>query len=154
MERLWHMLILSKWQPFFAWVPVESLIHDHQEGYYNALAISDSQGESTVFIQFMLEIIREALAEVAQVEEKDLKKNDLTGKITGNNLPVNWTDTERAILQRLADDPTLTQEELSAEIGRSLRTIRNCMKRLQEAGVLRRDGARKNGKWVIQKIFR
>ena len=61
------------------------------------------------------------------------------------------SDTERAILQRLADDPTLTQEELSAEIGRSLRTIRNCMKRLQEAGVLRRDGARKNGKWIIQK---
>ena len=101
----------------------------------------------------MLEIIREALAEVAQVEEKDLKKNDLTGIITGKNLPVKWTDTERAILQRLADHPTMTPEELSAEIGKSLRTVRNCMKRLQDAGVLRRDGARKNGKWIIQKSF-
>ena len=133
---------------------MESLIHDHQEGYYNALAVSDSQGDSTVFIQFMLEIIREALAEVTQAEETETKKNVLSGKLTGNNLPVKWTDIERAILQRLADDPTLTQEELSAEIEKSLRTVRNCMKRLQEAGVLRRDGARKNGKLVIQKIFR
>ena len=154
MGRLWHTLILSKWQPFFSWVPMESLIHDHQEGYYNALAISDSQGESTVFIQFMLEIIREALAEVAQAEETEAKKKDLTGNLTGKTLPVKLPDTERAILQRLADDPSLTQEELSAEIGKSLRTVRNCMKRLQDAGVLRRDGARKNGKWVIQKIFR
>ncbi len=61
------------------------------------------------------------------------------------------SDTERAILQRLTDDPTIAQEELAAEIGKSLRTVRNCMKRLQDAGVLRRDGARKNGKWIIQK---
>ncbi len=61
------------------------------------------------------------------------------------------SDTERAILQRLTDDPTMAQEELAAEIGKSLRTVRNCMKRLQDAGVLRRDGARKNGKWIIQK---
>ncbi len=58
MGRLWHTLILSNWQTFFAWVPVESPIYDHQEGYYSALAVSDSQGETTVFIQFMLEIIR------------------------------------------------------------------------------------------------
>ena len=52
-----------------------------------------------------------------------------------------------------ADDPALTQEELSAEIGKSLRTVRNCMKHLQDEGILRRDGARKNGKWIIQKSF-
>ena len=28
--RLWHTLLLSKWNPAFAWLPVESIIHDHQ----------------------------------------------------------------------------------------------------------------------------
>ena len=30
--RLWHTLLLSKWNPVFAWLPVESIVHDHQEG--------------------------------------------------------------------------------------------------------------------------
>ena len=28
--RLWHTLLLSKWNSVFAWLPVESIIHDHQ----------------------------------------------------------------------------------------------------------------------------
>ena len=31
--RLWQSLILQKWKPFFAWLPVETLIHEQQEGY-------------------------------------------------------------------------------------------------------------------------
>jgi hypothetical protein len=46
MGRLWQTLILSKWQPFFAWLPVESMIHDDQQGYYNALGSSDNMGDA------------------------------------------------------------------------------------------------------------
>ena len=28
--RLWHTLLLSKWNLAFAWLSVESIIHDHQ----------------------------------------------------------------------------------------------------------------------------
>ena len=31
--RLWHTLLLSKWNPIFAWLPVESIIHDNQKEY-------------------------------------------------------------------------------------------------------------------------
>lgn len=37
MGRMWQTLILSRWKPLFAWLPVESLIRDHQERYYAAL---------------------------------------------------------------------------------------------------------------------
>ncbi len=63
--RLWHSLLLSKWKPIFAWLPVESIIHDRQEEYYAAINRSNAMAESTVFIEFMLEAIKEALAEVA-----------------------------------------------------------------------------------------
>ena len=33
MGRLWHCLILQRWQPFFAYLPIETLIHEKQEGY-------------------------------------------------------------------------------------------------------------------------
>ena len=116
-----------------------------------ALAISDSQGESTVFIQFLLGIIREALTEVSETEDAAPTANDLTGNLTGKKLPDKWTDTEREILRRLEAEPMLTQEKLAADMGKSLRTVRSAMKRLQEAGVIRRDGARKNGKWIVSK---
>ena len=41
MGRLWQSLILSRWNPLFEWLPIESVIHAHQQGYYDALAISN-----------------------------------------------------------------------------------------------------------------
>lgn len=59
--RLWHTLLLSKWNPAFAWLPVESIIHDRQEEYYAANNASNDEGESTVFIEFMLSAIKASL---------------------------------------------------------------------------------------------
>lgn len=64
--RLWHTLLLTKWKPVFAWLPVESMIHDRQEEYYQAINRSNYEGESTVFIQFMLSVIKETLLEAVQ----------------------------------------------------------------------------------------
>ena len=62
--RLWHTLLLSKWNPAFAWLPVESIIHDRQQEYYAAINASNDAGESTVFIEFMLSAIKASLVEV------------------------------------------------------------------------------------------
>ena len=59
--RLWHNLLLSKWNPVFAWLPVESIIHDRQQEYYAATNASNGAGESTVFIEFMLSAIKASL---------------------------------------------------------------------------------------------
>lgn len=47
--------------PIFEFVPIEKLIKDHQQEYYGALAESDNTGKSTIFIEFMLNIINQAL---------------------------------------------------------------------------------------------
>ena len=59
--RLWHTLLLSKWNPAFAWLPVESIIHDRQQEYYAAINTPNDTGESTVFIEFMLAAIKASL---------------------------------------------------------------------------------------------
>ncbi len=64
--RLWHTLLLTRWKPIFAWVPVESILHDRQEEYYRAINQSNQEGESTAFIAFMLSAIKAALTEAVQ----------------------------------------------------------------------------------------
>ena len=64
--RLWHTLLLTQWKPMFAWLPVESIIHDRQDEYYAAINRSNYEGESTAFIEFMLSAIKEALLEAVQ----------------------------------------------------------------------------------------
>ena len=67
--RLWHTLLLSKWNPAFAWLPVESIIHDRQQEYYNAINASNDAGESTVFIEFMLSAIKVSLIEAISASD-------------------------------------------------------------------------------------
>ena len=67
--RLWHTLLLSKWNPAFAWLPVESIIHDRQQEYYAAINTSNDAGESTVFIEFMLSAIKASLTDAISTSD-------------------------------------------------------------------------------------
>jgi len=58
--RLWQTLILSRWKPVLANLPVESLVHAYQAAYYRAIEESTRQSDSAPFIHFMLERILEA----------------------------------------------------------------------------------------------
>ena len=75
--RLWHTLLLSKWNPAFAWLPVESIIHDRQQEYYDAINASNDAGESTVFIEFMLSAIKASLMDALSAsDEMSVRKMD------------------------------------------------------------------------------
>ncbi len=50
--RLWQTLVLSRWNPLFAFLPVESVIRDRQAEYYQTLAACDKIGNSTAFLPF------------------------------------------------------------------------------------------------------
>lgn len=68
--RLWHTLLLSKWNPVFAWLPVESIIHHRQQQYYDAINASNDAGKSTVFIKFMLSAIKASLIEAINLNDE------------------------------------------------------------------------------------
>ena len=55
MARLWHTALLYQWNPLFAYIPLESQIEQYQDGYYDAIAACHRNGDSNVFITFMLE---------------------------------------------------------------------------------------------------
>ena len=67
--RLWQSLILAQWNPLFAHLPVESLVYERQQAYYQALQDSTRQTDSAPFIAFMLRAIFDAMSALApQVE--------------------------------------------------------------------------------------
>ena len=68
--RLWHTLLLSKWNSAFAWLPAESIIHDRQQEYYAAINASNNEGESTIFIEFMLSAIKASLIEAISTSDE------------------------------------------------------------------------------------
>lgn len=68
--RLWHTLMLSKWNPIFAWLPVESIIHDRQQEYYDAINASNAIAESTPFITFMLSAICSSIIETINASDE------------------------------------------------------------------------------------
>lgn len=63
MGRFWQGVILTRRYPVFEFLPVESFVRAHQEEYYRSLAAADEEADATAFIEFMLTVIREALAD-------------------------------------------------------------------------------------------
>ncbi len=61
MGRLWQNLILARWNPLFADIPVESLIFEHQAEYYQAIQESTRQTTSAPFIAFLLRMILDTM---------------------------------------------------------------------------------------------
>lgn len=69
MGRLWQTLILTRWNPLFAYIPVENLIHEHQAQYYQALQSSTDQTNSAPFIEFMLRMIFDAVLSAVSTDQ-------------------------------------------------------------------------------------
>ncbi len=64
MGRLWQTIILISKYPVFQYLPFEKLISKSQDDYYKVLSICDKTGKSTVFIEYMLSVVNDALTEL------------------------------------------------------------------------------------------
>jgi Fic family protein len=76
MGRLWQTLILMDEYPVFEFLPFETLIQQSQQSYYDALALSDKSGESTPFVEYMLEVILNALTSLLLFNGRIMKEID------------------------------------------------------------------------------
>lgn len=131
--RLWHTLILAKWQEFFLWIPIETIIHERQADYYKALNSSNIDGESTEFVRFMLELIRDLL--------KELSHNGVMNK---------EKTLDEKLLDLLKDDGNQSAAGLAEIVGCSQRTVQRVLKRLVDAGKIERIGSNRFGHYVIK----
>lgn len=76
MGRLWQTLILMSEYPVFEFLPFETLICKTQDEYYKSLALSDKSGKSTIFIEYMLDVIEKSLENLLNYKNRVLKDTD------------------------------------------------------------------------------
>lgn len=90
MGRLWQSLILAKWNPLFANLPIESLVYANQADYYQAIGESTEQTDCAPFIEFMLTVIDATLIEQLNTTPQDTPQ-----------------DTPQAVIEILQKQPGL-----------------------------------------------
>lgn len=146
MGRLWQTLILSEWRSELAWLPVETLIHNQQQDYYQVLGVCDRASDCTAFIEFMLEKLVAALAEGIGGQKGN--QATMSEEMSEENLPPLSLTGER-ILAVIAGNPAVTIAQLAETLVMSSRTIERNLKVLQLEKRLIRVGATKKGYWRI-----
>ncbi|WP_249029189.1 Fic family protein [Tannockella kyphosi] len=129
--RLWHTLLLADWKEFFLWLPIESLIHDQQSGYYEAINTANTQSESTEFVRFMLEIIKSSLNElIINIEYQEESLHD-------------------KLLNLIKENNKISSIEASKKLKISQRQVQRILKDLKEKGIIEKVGANKSGGWKV-----
>jgi len=138
--RLWQTLILSRWRPVFTWIPVETLIREHQTRYYVALQSSrEPEIDAAPFIVYMLNVIEQALTSY-EARARFTTTYDVVNVVVNDSV---------RILELLRQNPTLSAAALAVQLGKSPRTIQRRLQALQATGELQRVGSDKTGHWVV-----
>ena len=130
--RLWQSVILNSYNPLFSLLPTESIVRDHQEEYYKALEDSTNLGESTPFIEFMLEMILESIKSTLKSDQQSNLKSD------------------QKILTLMKDNNDITIKELCEIISMSESGVKKVIKKLKNEDKLIRVGSLKSGHWEVK----
>jgi Fic family protein len=107
MGRLWQQLILMKEHPLFEFISVEEVIKRHQQNYYKALEKSDRAGDSTLFIEFSLEQILDALKQYSISAISTITDPNSRLEYSKNIFGGNWF-TRKAYIHLLKNISTAT----------------------------------------------
>lgn len=133
--RLWQSVILGHYKEIFFFIPIESIVKMHQKAYYGALEAAGSAGESTPFVEFMLESIhastREFLEEYKKSDLKSIQKSD------------------QKIFDLMRQDKHITIKELALRLGMSDSGIKKAINKLKSQNRIKRIGAAKGGYWEV-----
>lgn len=122
--RLWQTAILSNWKSLFKYIPIESIIRKNQDKYYIAIQKCNNAGNSNLFIEFMLEVILDAVKEMVKT-------------------------TQEKILNLIRKNNNITQTEMAKVLGITRDGISYNIRILRKKGILERVGSTKNGEWKI-----
>jgi Fic family protein len=130
--RLWQSVILNSYNPLFSLLPTESIVKDNQEEYYKALEDSTTLGESTPFIEFMLEMILESIKSTLKSDQQSNLKSD------------------QKILLLMKENNNITIKELCEIISMSESGVKKVIKKLKDENKLIRVGSLKSGHWEVK----
>lgn len=71
------------------------------------------------------------------------------GTSTKEDVTLGLTDTEKRTLEAIRNNPKYTLSQLAQIIGKSRRMVARYVSALKDKGILRQEGSKNNGKWVV-----
>lgn len=140
--RLWQSLILGRLNPLFEHLPVENMVYSNQQEYYDAIAASNTEGQSGPFIDFMLNEILRTL----QSGIRETVPNKVSDKVS-DKVP---NKSELAVLRLLSDNPGMTRIELAENLGMTESGVKKIISNMRKAGWIERRGSNKSGYWIVK----
>ena len=149
MGRYWQRLILSRWNPLFEWLPIESVIHTYQQGYYDALAISNQENDATVFVEFMLEVILETFEEVKVADRIEEEKSEYVVLPALKPKEREVFEQVKAYLEQYGNIGNRQAQELT---GLSAATVRRYLSLFVKVGLLTASGSTKGKLYSLGSI--
>lgn len=134
--RLWQSVILQSYRELFSFMPIESIVKENQQKYYNALEDAGSEAESTPFIEFMLQSILKSLKEFIREETKSNQQSNLK--------------SDQKILSIIQKNNKITIREICERISMSESGVKKVIKKLKDNNKLIRVGSLKGGHWEVK----
>lgn len=118
MARLWHTVILSRWKKEFEYIPLESQIEKYQQEYYGSIEKCHVNGNSNVFIEFMLEMINQIFDDVIEQSVNNASVSQYVKKMISHmEYGVPYTANEIMEKLGLKSKETLRKNYLDPAIG-------------------------------------
>ena len=106
-------------------MPVESIIRDHQQQYYDALEASGSQGESTAFIEFMLGILLLAIEQTVNTDQVSDQVSDQVKSLLAVMGDQWWSRQQLMDKLGLSHRPTFRENYLNPALEAGLIEMQN-----------------------------
>lgn len=134
MGRLWQSLILARLHPVFQYLPVESMVHDKQQEYYETINASTANTNSGIFIDFMLNEILQSL-KLHQGTTLEASGGAIGALIGGVN----------AVLAFINNSPGCRANGIASALNIPLRSIQRYLGQLKDENKIEFRGAPRNG---------
>ena len=147
--RLWQTLILSRWNPLLAWLPIEEVIRSRQQGYYESLGQADQLGDLEPFVAYQLEAIHDALRSELGSELCSEMSSEKGSELAAAIRATPGAAIDAVILRDLATEPTLSARRLAERLQLSQRAVEKHLAALQQKGRLLRHGSPRAGHWQV-----
>ncbi len=138
MGRLWQSLILGQIHEAFLALPVESMVHDNQQAYYDAINESTKQADCGIFIDFMLTEIQKSLK---VFQHEDTVSGAVNGAVVG---------VVNQVLAHIVANQGIRANAIADALNIPLRSVQRYLTQLKSENKIEFRGAPRNGGYYLK----
>lgn len=142
-------LVMNMLQAEFGVIP-SVVKKESREEYIKSLAVSQEEGNSAAFLDFMINHHIENLDREIAEYKKSIEEDTLNFENDTLNDTLNLSAKEKQILSIIKADKYITIADIISKTGFSRPTVTRIINSLKEKRILERVGAKKNGCWAVK----